>query len=253
VLGQKMFKRMLDAWPRYHDTFRAWQGALRAARLDARQAEQIGTLLTLQWLALSDMDPDSDTLEEWATLAADATAAERTEDKPEWFRCLETLVAWVVRHDPTKSDLSVAELMEIASGRKRTRDPDGALVPEPPAVVEAAQSTLARQGLRFEPLRDEAGRPLRVPWNDRSAAPSSQYDGPMVGHIAVANAHPALAKYFERTHWSARSGTTGAWKGVLEGAPGAMAGKPARFGPRQSRAVLLPVDLVFDGIDEGGE
>lgn len=254
ALGRRLFKRMLDAWPRYHDTFRMWQVALRAARLDARQAEQIGTLLTLQWLAMSDLDPDSDTLEEWAVMAADATAAERVEDRPEWFRCLETLVNWVVRHDPTKSEMSVVELVASASGRVRVRDEQsGHLVEQSRPVMEAAQATLARHGLRFEPMRDDAGKPLRQSWAEPGAPPSSQQAGPIVGHLAVANAHPALAGFFQRTHWSARSGTAGAWKGVLEGAPGAMAGKSVRFGERTSRCVLVPVEWVFDGTKEEGE
>jgi energy-coupling factor transporter ATP-binding protein EcfA2 len=249
ILGRKLFRRMLDAWPRYHDTFRAWQGALRAARLDARQSEQIGTLLTLQWLAMSDLDPDSDTLEQWATMAADATAAERVEDKPEWFRCIETLVNWTVSHDATKRDHSVVELVAMASGRHRTRNDNGELVGMTAPQMEAAQATLARNGLRFVAMRDEAGKPLRSSWADPSAPPSSQQAGPMLGHLAVANAHPALSRFFERTHWSARSGTAGAWKGVLEGAPGALLGQSIRFGHRTSRCVQVPVQLVFDGTE----
>lgn len=254
MLGRKLFRRMLDQWPRYHATFRLWDAALRAVKLDARQAEQIGVLLTLHWLALSDMDPDTDTLEEWAVKAAAGTAAERVEDKPEWFRCLETLVNWVVRHEPDKADRSIVELAAAASGRMRERDPEtGVLVPLSRKAEDAAQATLARHGLRFVPVLDERKRPLRTSWHQPDAEPHADNDGPMTGHLAVANAHPALARLFERTHWAARSGTAGAWKGVLEGAKDARAGQSVRFGERTSRCVLVPIGLVFDGAEEEAE
>ncbi|MFN7000537.1 MAG: hypothetical protein ACK4ST_10985, partial [Elioraea tepidiphila] len=183
LLGQKMFRRMLDVWPRFHATYAAWIGALRAARLDARQSEQIGTLLALSWLAMSDLDPDTDTLEEWASLAAEATAADRAEDRPEWFRCIETLAAWTLRHEHEKAERSVVELAAIACGRTRERDPEtGTLCPVSPKRMEEAQATLSRHGLRVEPLRDDKGRTLRRPWKGEDHL-SAHHAGEMPGHL----------------------------------------------------------------------
>jgi hypothetical protein len=226
----------------------AWRQALAAEGLEPRAQDQYGTLLAAAWIAEQDLEPDSDSLAEWARLVAEATAPDRAEERPEWFRLIETLAATPLKDEGGRSERSVAELVETAAQARREPDPQtGDLVPIPPDRAERANQVLGLHGLRFVPMRDEAGRILRGRWDDPSAPPSSQNAGPQLGHVAVANANPVLAKLLEKTQWAARAGAPGAWKGVLLQAPGAQPADCVRFGARLARAVLVPLQLFLDG------
>jgi hypothetical protein len=96
-------------------------------------------------------------------------------------------------------------------------------------------------GLRFETMTVN-NRPLDDP-NTQNP----------LGWLAVANSHAGLASIFRDTHWKPRSGAAGGWKSALESADGAICGKPLRFGGSMSRCTKIPVDLVLDGENEGGE
>ena len=248
LLGRRLFRRALDGWRRWPEVLQAWRQALAAEGLEPRAQDQYGTLLAAAWIAEQDLEPDSDSLSEWAQLVAEATAPDRAEERPEWFRLIETLAATPLKDDGGRSERSVAELLETAAQVRREPDPQtGNLVPIPPDRAERANQVLSLHGLRFVPMRDEAGRILRGRWDDPSAEPSSQNAGPQIGHVAVANANPVLAKLLEKTQWAARAGAPGAWKGVLLQAPGAQPAECVRFGARLARAVLVPLDLFLDG------
>jgi hypothetical protein len=249
LLGRRLLRRALDGWARWPDTLDAWRKALAAQGMKARAQDQYGTLLALAWIAEQDDAPDSDSLDEWAQLAAEMTQPDRAEERPEWFRLIETLAATTLRDEAGRHDASVAELLETASFARRTPDPDsGGWLHVSAKDAKAANATLARHGLFFEPIEDAHGRPLRHHWHDAGRAPCGQGDGAMVGHVAIANSHPILAKLLDRTQWAARAGAPGAWKAVLEAAPGAVLAGASRFGPRTSRSVKVPIALFFDGV-----
>lgn len=251
LLGRKLLRRVLDGWQRWPEVNHAWRQALADKGLDARAQDQYGTLLALAWIAEWDDAPHADTLDIWAEQAAALTQPDRLEERPEWFRLIETLAATTLRDEAGRSEASVGELLETASYARRKPDPEhGGWTYLTPAEVERAQQTLSRHGIRFEPLLDEWGKALRHSWQVPDAAPSSHNEGAMLGHVAVANSHPVLAKLFERTQWAARSGAPGAWKGVLEAAPDAVLGASVRFGARTSRCVKVPIALFFDGVSE---
>lgn len=249
LLGRRLLRRALDGWKRWPETLHAWRQALAAQGLEARAQDQYGTLLALAWMAEQDLEPDNDSLEEWASLAAELTQPDRAEERPEWFRLIETLAATTLRDEGGRHDASVAELLETASYARRNRDPEtGGWTLLSEKEAKAANATLARHGIFFEPAEDAFGKPLRRHWHDQARPACSQGDGAMEGFVAVANSHPILAKLLDRTQWAARAGAPGAWKGVLEAAPGAVLAGSSRFGPRTSRAVKVPVGLFFDGV-----
>jgi hypothetical protein len=251
LLGRRLLRRALDGWKAWPDTLGAWRAALSARGLEARAQDQFGTLLAAAWIAQHDVPPDSDTLDEWADRVVQATVSDRAEERPEWFRLIETLSATPLKDDATRAERSVAQLLEIASQARREPDEETngwTYISE--VTADKANALLALHGLRFWPLRDEAsGRPLRQHWDRPDLPPSAQLaTGPMLGHVAVANAHPILARLLERTQWAARAGAPGAWKGVLMQAPGAQHADSIRFGPRTARCVLVPLELFFDGV-----
>lgn len=225
LLGRRLFRRMLDAWPRWEETRAQFHRGLRESGLDARNADQFGTLLACAWLLEHDLPPDSDTLAEWCSGALEVALPHLEEDRPEWFRCIEFLAGLTVPDEFGKRHVSVAELAAVASRRAESRTSEDGLVTE--TEVANAQAALARVGLRVEQPGIEDG------W------------------LAVANSHPQLARLFERSRWAGRTGTAGAWKGVLEQAPGARLTGAVRFGARTSRCVRVPLDLVF-GAEETG-
>ncbi|WP_027284506.1 hypothetical protein [Rubritepida flocculans] len=254
LLGRRLLRRAIDGWPRWEETRHIWREALMARGCDPRNGDQYSVLLGLAWIAEQDEPPDSDSLDIWAQMTVDATQADRAEERPEWFRLIEMLAATVLRDEGGRAETSVAELLEVASFARRRPDPEtGGWTMPTAAEAERAQSVLRRHGIAFEPVCDEQGRPLRRRWAEPDGPAHANNDGPMLGHVAVANSHPLLAKLFERTHWAARPGAPGAWKGVLEQAPGAVLAGAARFGPRTSRAVKVPLHLFFDGVGHDGE
>lgn len=222
LLGRRLFRRMLDAWPRFDDARAQFHRGLRELGLDARNADQFGVLLASAWVLCHDLPPDTDTLQEWCESAMEVAAPHLEEDRPEWFRCIEFLAGLVVPDEYGKRSVTVAELAALASRRPGSGNADDGIVTETEAAN--AQSALARCGLRVEVLGD-------------------------VEYLAVANSHPQLARLFERSRWAGRAGTAGAWKGVLEQAPDARIGRAVRFGPRTSRCVLVPLRHVF-GVEE---
>jgi hypothetical protein len=248
LLGRRLFRRALDGWKRWPETLHAWRSALAAEGLEARAQDQYGALLAAAWIAEQDLDPDSDSLAEWARMVAEATAPDRAEERPEWFRLIETLAATPMKDQDGRAERSVAELLEIAAQARRDWDPEtGSYIQVSDQRATAANDLLGRHGLRFQPMRDEKGRPLRRAWDDPAADPASHHNGPLVGHVAIANAHPVLARLLDRTQWAARAGAPGAWKGVLLQAPGAIAADCVRFNARTARAVLVPLELFLDG------
>jgi hypothetical protein len=230
LLGRRLLRRALDGWKRWPETLHAWRVALAARGCDGRAQDQYGTLLALAWIAEHDEAPDSDSLDIWAEMTAQHTQPDRAEERPEWFRLIETLAATTLRDEAGRAETSVAELLETASFARRKPDPEsGGWTYLTPAEADKAQQTLKRYGLAFDPVRDEYGKVLRRSWHDPDAPATSQGDGAMEGHVAVANSHPMLAQLLQRTQWAARPGAPGAWKGVLEQAPGAVLAGAARF------------------------
>jgi len=247
LLGRRLFRRAVDGWPRWHETWQRWRCALAAQGLEGRAQDQYGTLLAAVWIAEHELDPDTDTLMEWAAAVARATSDDRAEERPEWYRLIETLAGTVLRDEATRTERAVSEWISMARQGWREADPQtGALVPVSADRAEAANRLLRRYGLAFVPLLDEASRlPLRVPYDDEPPAePAVSQAGQLAGHVAVANAHPQLARLLERTPWSARAGSDGAWRGVLKQAPGVVpAERTVRFGGFPARALLVPAAL----------
>ena len=234
LLGRRLFRRMLDGWPMFQQALPAWRHALVQAGLDARGADQFGTLLAAADVALHDALPDSDTMEAIAAQVADTTRADRAEEQPEWARCLEHLLSTLAPQWRGGELRNVGELIAQAAGRKHLRNEDGQLRRPTMVEMQEAARVLATMGLHVEPTRDDRGVPCRDPKTDDP-----------VTWLAVANSHATLNGMFRGTHWAARSGTAGGWKAALDNAPEARTGQSRRFGGQTSRCVMVPMHLVL--------
>jgi hypothetical protein len=242
MLGRRVFRRMMDRWHAFQEELPQWREALMAAGMDARQADQYGTLLTAQDVLRHDASSDSDTRAELVAMVVDATRSERAEERPEWRWCIDHLTSVLMPGYKSGEQRSVGTVIAIAAGRQVLADAESG-EPRRPFRGERddANRVLQSIGLRFEAMTVN-GRAMDDPDTHNP-----------LGWLAVANSHAGLASIFRDTHWKPRSGAAGGWKSAIESADGAILGKPLRFGGTMSRCTKIPLDLVLDGENEGGE
>ena len=234
LLGRQLLRRMSDGWPRLRESLEGWRQALIGAGMDARGADQYGTLLAAAEVALHDGLPDTDTMQVWAERVADATREQRAAEMPEWARCLEHLASCASPQWRSGDQRSIGETIAIAAERKVLEGEAGTFRPDPGMAIDANRA-LQRCGMRVV-IQTVEGKPVFEPGGT----------GNKVGHLAIANSHAALNALFRETRWGGRSGTDGAWTGALKEAPGAEPGKQAiRFAGATARHVLVPLDLVL--------
>lgn len=259
LLGQRLFRRMLDGWPRFLAELPRWKSALRAAGLTDRAPEQFGILLAAADIAAHDEPATADEMAEIAGLLAVGTAADRAEELWEWQRCLERITSTNVQGKRDGQE-SLGTLIATAAFGRVWVDPETGDAREAPADIRRdAERLLAQYGLRVVLQYPEAGSgdvnlPLRRSRNNPSAPPATNENGRAEGWLAVANGHKALNEaVFRGSHYAAASGTSGGWKAALETAPDTLRSKEMRFAGTLSRCVLVPLDHVLDGGERFGE
>ena len=252
TLGRRLHRRMVDAWPRFLSSWPVWRKALMDAGLEARGADQFGTLLACADVALCDDDVDSDTLAHWAAMVVEQTAAERAEQMPEWRRCLEQITTKQAPQWRGGELQSIGRLIAVAANRQVLQDAEsGEAIRPARATRDDANRVLASLGLRVVPHRDDHAREVFLLHQaDGSTVETIHATGDLRGWLAVANNHTELSSLFRGTHWAGRSGTDGGWKPALQEAPNAVRHKEMRFGGAASRCVLVPLELVLDGDGE---
>lgn len=256
LLGQQLFRRMIDAWPRFLAEFPRWKHALKEAGMPGRAPEQFGVLLAAQDVALNDHAADSDTLAEVAAEAAEGTASDRAEELPEWARCLERISSTIVPAFSGGQQRTLGTLIGMVALQATWKNTEtGANETWPAKDRDDAARALASYGLRVVlETPEKSPHPLRRWKHEPERPPGVAGDGRAIGMLAVANGHSSLnSAVFRGSHYAAASGTSGGWKAALETAPGAERGKEMRFGGPASRCVMVPLDLVLDGGAEHGE
>lgn len=240
LMGRRLQRRMLDAWPSFHQAMAVYGDALvRALPGDRRFADQHATLMAAAHVALHDALPDAYAADTWAERLVEETASDRAEEKAEWQRCIEHMMSSLAPQWRGGEMSDIGRLVAIAGFRRIIDEPGGE--PRGPSAAEAEQAAraLATMGLRVVPTINPGGKV------ERDGA------GQMVGHLAVANAHATLNGLFRATHWAARSGTAGGWRNALEDAPGVQVSpQPLRFGGATSRCLLVPLDRALGEMEE---
>lgn len=259
LLGQRLFRRMIDGWPRFQAALPRWVAALKAAGLSDRAPEQFGILLAAADIALHDEPAEDAAMADLAMQLAAGTAADRAEELWEWQRCLERITSTNVPGHRGGHE-SLGTLIAWASWAPVWVHEDGSTTEAPPDKRRDAEALLAQYGLRVvleyaaPGSGDVIGAPLRRSRTDPAATPATHQKGRAVGWLAVANGHQALNNaVFKGSHYMAASGTSGGWKAALETAPDARRSAQMRFGGSLSRCVMVSLDLVLDAGERFGE
>lgn len=253
LLGQRLFRRMLDSWERFQEELPRWHAALKQAGLTDRAPEQFGILLAAADVALSDHPASADDLAELAGELAMGTASDRAEEQYEWQRCLEQITSTNVQGTRGGS-VNLGFLIATVAMMPVDTDEDGRAMIAAHDTRRAAARLLAQYGLRVvlayppESSGGDHALPLRLDPRDPTAPPDTRNQGRAEGWLAVANGHKSLNEaVFRQSHWRSASGTAGGWKAALETAPDAKKMGELRFAGANSRCVLVPLHHVLDG------
>lgn len=163
AISPALRRRALEGWPRFLDNLQVYRQALIEAQCDARQADQLGTLLAAASMMLADDAIDSDS----AALLVDKlgsvirTYREDDEELSNARRCLGTLLTAGIDHWKSGSKSTLGRLVRLA--REPTR--------------EQEREALKDYGLRLE----------------------TNLDGKQ--ELWVANQHGGLERIFASTEW----------------------------------------------------
>jgi hypothetical protein len=213
-LGALILRRLVDQWDRYPETLDRYRAALMAESASAREADVLGTLLTISNLLLSDegIADDAARREAMQLLSFRDQGDDGGRDEEQCLSHLRTIALPLSGQSRRTADQWISEAFE--------RDgPD----------AYAAIDTLAGYGMRV--MDDKNGAKV----------------------LAIANSHDGLRKIFEGTPWAGRSGASGGWVQAFRRLPGATkteGDEKVRIGRGRSvlpvRVTLIPLALILN-------
>lgn len=239
-LGRKLQRRMIDGWPRFHETLRLYRRALERVGHSPRGQDTFGTLLTCADLLLYDFTPDRDLVEEWAERCAPDGMAEITNMVAEHDSCLNRLATSMVQ--ARGGD----ERATVASWIARAMEDAKAAAIDPSAPTATARN-LEHIGLRLVSLRvTPKGETGAIAWKPGQEC-----------YLAVCSEHVGLNGLFQGTRWD-----NGAYAQALgrveiereaDGKTITIAAQGSvrvKFDSRSLRATCVPIEAVLD-LEEG--
>lgn len=184
--GRQLMRRMIDAWPRWPATLKAFRHALMRAGHDPRGADQFGALLAAEHLARSDVAPSAEQLDVWAEALAPAGLAETANKTEDWRECLRHMldVAPDALRHRTGTHNSIGGLL---SGLRNDHSP----------AIEDIERGCSAVGLA---LSFPKGQPAT--W--------------ATARLFVPGSHPEVRKLFAGTTWAGLAGATGVWANTLQ-------------------------------------
>lgn len=241
-LGRKLFRRMVDGWPRLAATKGRFHDALQAVGHDSRACDQFGTLLACADVLLNDHDtadglPDDEEVAMWATRCRPHRMTEISDQVPDWQACANHIVTTIVQarggDDREMLGTWIGDSVEYVVRPLLTEDGG--------ARAEKAAKRLQQQGLKLvhakwhpEAMVDGKLRPGR--WG------AAGYDDKgLPGFVAVAREHQELHRHFKDTVWQG-----GVWYQSLKRTPHAIEGVKVKFAHASLNAVLVPLYAVLD-------
>lgn len=232
IVGRCMMRRLIDEWPRFHETFNAFAGELAEAGMDGRGQAQFGTLLTCADMIEHEgwheerlrfaVDADGD-LVPWRELLRPQTMAEFEDANENWRACLSHLLSVRVEAWRSGKRHTIGQVIQ-------------AYFDNDDCDVLSANDQLAQAGLRIVFPHDRGG--------------------PHHAWLAVHNQGPLIRDLFEGSIWAGDYGA-GLWSAALRQGPQGrlwMLGQ-TRVNGVQARATLLSLDGLYgkDGLMRDGE
>jgi hypothetical protein len=214
-MGRKILRRMVDGWPRWDETLRAYRTALSDMGHKARACDQFGTLLACADLVLYDELPDLETVEEIASLCEVRLLREVADSAEEHELCLTHMRTTMVQARGGDERESIGTW--IGSAVQDMCDP---------LSENRYHRRLQEMGLKIVSTT-ETGSKIWEPGTP--------------GFLAVANSHQAIAGMFVGKKWA-----NGVWAQALGRSPGAVEGVKVKFARSSLTATLVPLDQVID-------
>ncbi|MEM9782156.1 MAG: hypothetical protein AAF899_06740 [Pseudomonadota bacterium] len=217
--GQALRRRILDGWPRWHETLELYRQALAHVGHGARGSDQFGTLLAMADLMLEDELPTP----ERCGLFASKLSAQAVNDQMDQAQDWQRLAAhWLTQHVEVWRGghrMPLSMLMQAAADLPSDPEDGG----DRPAKGEA-RKRLREHGLIVEGEKDRA-------------------------RLLVANRHHQLSRLSQDTHWHAGAGQTGVWRQSLLRVPGANVPKKSfSFDGHKQKCVAVPLLTFLEGL-----
>ncbi len=206
-IGRGLRTRILDGWPRLHETLELYRQALSIAGHNARGCDQFGTLLTMADLAMHDGIPDQARVTAWAAKLSAAVIEEQTDQSTDWQRCMNHLFGQTLDVFRSGEKLTVGRWILGAAGLEDEID------------QKKAERALSSVGMRVYGKGESA-------------------------QLAIANAHPGLSDLFRDSHWYASAGLRGVWAQATKRIPGSTATGMLRFDMVGSRTRKFPLKSI---------
>lgn len=240
-IGRQMRGRLMEQWPRYRKTFRAFRRELIRVGHDARGADQFGALGAAFDCVMHD-GYDEARGKVWADMLPPSSLMETAVQLSEERECL----AQLLTHMPDIYRSGVKE--NVAHFLRKAR---GELIDGMKGDTAECGRTLEKIGIKI--WRDAKYEDIRAA---SIRAGELVKRGDHLFWIAISHTHPALAGIYHGTHWKGEAGAAGTWAQALNRLP------DAHYGPLVKRrfdggyhhyVTCLTWETVFPPLEAGEE
>lgn len=243
--GRRMQRRMLDQWPRFDKTLRAYKDEIKSLGYQGRWRETFGILLTCADMLLHDRAPQDEPAHDaefgrqvrWAALCAPLMERGRQEAEDTTTRCLTHLTSSLLPAMAGHHQEPVGRWIR----RALTRDSDG-------EFNEIAREKLLSHGLAVVNLTKTAKGGIGA---RKQIAPGQQ-----IYVLAASKTNAALKKLFEGSKWFDGGWTQALNAAVWKGEDGQLATPVEAKGPVKFRfggspewAVAVPVEVLIGPVE----
>ncbi|WP_332772951.1 hypothetical protein [Phenylobacterium sp.] len=222
-IGRELLRRMIEGWPRWPATLKAFRHALIKVGHDPRGADQFGALLAAEHIAMSDEAPTQAALDACAAGLAPSSLSETANKTEDWRECLQHMLD--VAPEPLKHRKGGANTIGGTIHIWRSK-PDTGLVDmeEACTAVGLAVSWPKREAPSWENLR-----------------------------LFVPGSHPEVRKLFAGTTWAGLAGATGVWANTLQRADVGIVypGSCGRGLDKKRWGVFINLSAAFPALEAG--
>ncbi len=192
TIGRHILRRLVDEWPRFHETWKAFKRELGRGGMDGRGQDTFGTLLACAdliehegWDEKRLQFPYEGDLRNWADLLSAQRMVEFEDATENWRLCLDHLLSVPVDAWRNGTKSTVGQVIEAWYFDK-----------DYTKQIDLVRHQLASAGLSLQ----QSGHDVKTAW------------------LVIPNQNPLTRKLFEGTKWAGDIGAS-VWSGALRQAP----------------------------------